>query len=71
LLLPPDRAVATWASVAVAPDAAERLMHGQSVEAERAWRVGRVRVYSQAGSFIAIGEVTDDCRLVPRRVFAS
>jgi tRNA pseudouridine55 synthase len=69
LLLPPDCAVATWPSVAVAPDAAERLTHGQPVEADTTWQVGRVRVYSQAGSFIAIGEVTEDRRLVPRRVF--
>lgn len=69
LLLPPDRALAEWARVAVEPDAAERLVHGQSVEAQSAWPIGRTRVYSQAGSFIAIGEVTEDRRLVPRRVF--
>jgi tRNA pseudouridine55 synthase len=69
LLLPADRALAAWARVAIAPDAAARLMHGQSVEADSAWPVGRVRIYSQAGTFIAIGEVTADHRLVPRRVF--
>jgi tRNA pseudouridine55 synthase len=69
LLLPSDCAVAAWPLVAVAPDAAERLTHGQSVEAETTWQAGRVRIYSRSGSFIAIGEVTEDRRLVPRRVF--
>jgi tRNA pseudouridine55 synthase len=69
LLLPADRAVATWPRVELGPAATERLMHGQSVEAGETWQAGRVRVYTDAGSFIAIGDVTEDRRLVPRRVF--
>jgi tRNA pseudouridine55 synthase len=71
LLLPADRALAGWASVAIAPAAAHRLTHGQSVEADSAWPVGRVRVYADAGRFIAVAEVTEDRRLVPHRVFTS
>jgi tRNA pseudouridine55 synthase len=71
LLLPPDCALAAWDSVVVPREAAERLTHGQSVDAATAWPIGRVKVYTEAGSFVAIGEVTAQRRLVPRRVFSS
>jgi tRNA pseudouridine55 synthase len=69
-LLPPDRALAGWPSVLLSAEAARRVEHGQTVPAEAAWPLGRVRVYRQPGDLLAIGEVTADRRLAPQRVFA-
>jgi tRNA pseudouridine55 synthase len=68
-LLPLDAALPAWPDVVLTSEAAERLAHGQSVAADRVWPVGRVRVYTPTGEFLAIGEVTADARVVPRRVF--
>ena len=69
LLLPADAALPTWGSVHLkSPDVA-RLARGQALPAEPEWPRGFVKVYSPAGGFIAIGEVTEDLRLAPTRVF--
>ena len=70
LLLPPDAALSGWPTVQLDKTAAVRLGHGQAVPADAAWPLGRVRVYVEPHEFVAIGEVTAQRRLVPRRVFA-
>jgi tRNA pseudouridine55 synthase len=68
-LLPPDRALAGWPEVLLSGEAAERLAHGQAVAADSAWPQGRVKVYREPRELLAIGEITPDRRLTPRRVF--
>jgi tRNA pseudouridine55 synthase len=69
LLLPPDAAIPGIPPVSVSAATATRLAHGQSVPAEPAWPPGIVRVYSEEGAFLALGQVTGDGRLAPQRVF--
>ena len=69
-LLPPDRALTGWPEVSLSGEAAERLVHGQTVAADPGWPLGRVKVYREPRDFLAIGEITPDRRLAPHRVFA-
>jgi tRNA pseudouridine55 synthase len=69
-LLPPERALPGWPEVLLSRDAAERLARGQAVAADPAWPQGRVMVYREPRELVAIGEVTPERRLAPRRVFA-
>jgi tRNA pseudouridine55 synthase len=69
VLLPADAALPTWPSAKLEPDAVARVARGQAVPAEPEWPFGPIRVYSSTGQFIAIGEVTDQRRLAPTRVF--
>jgi tRNA pseudouridine55 synthase len=68
-LLPPDRALAGWAVVRLPHAAAERLSKGQGLAADPAWPIGPVAVYGEPDDFVAIGTVTADGRLLPKRVF--
>ena len=68
-LLPPDRALAGWPEVLLSGATAERLAHGQAVAADPAWPSGRVKVYREPRELLAIGEITAERVLVPRRVF--
>ncbi len=68
-LLPPDRALAGWPEVLLSGQNAERLAHGQAVAAEPGWPCGRVKVYREPRELLAIGEITPDRFLAPRRVF--
>jgi tRNA pseudouridine55 synthase len=69
LLLPADSALPDWPSAMLDADAADRLGHGQAVAADPAWPLGPTKIYRAPGELLAIGEVTADGRLVPRRVF--
>jgi tRNA pseudouridine55 synthase len=71
-LLPPDAALTGFAAVAVDAGAADRFGHGQAVSAEGIEERGLVRVYGPGGTedFLGVGEVTDEGRIAPRRVFA-
>lgn len=68
-LLPPDRALTGWPEVSLSAEAAERLAHGQAVAADPGWPLGRVKVYREPRELLAIGEITADRVLAPRRVF--
>jgi tRNA pseudouridine55 synthase len=69
LLLPADAALPAWPSAHLGPADVARLARGQAVPAAPAWPSGPVKVYSLTSQFIAIGEVTEDRRLAPTRVF--
>jgi tRNA pseudouridine55 synthase len=69
LLLAPDAALVGWPTARVGPDAATRLAGGQPVPAEPHLPVGRVKVQDEAGTLIAIGQVTSEGQLAPKRVF--
>jgi tRNA pseudouridine55 synthase len=70
LLLPADRALVDWPRVVVSAAAAARIQHGQEIAAEEPWPLGRVKIYKESQEFLAIGEVTAERRLAPRRVFS-
>lgn len=69
LLLPIDRAVAAWPHIRLADDMAFYLMRGQPVLVPKLQAKGRVRLYNRQGTFIGVGEVLDDGRVSPRRLF--
>jgi tRNA pseudouridine55 synthase len=68
-LLPADGAIESWPRIDLAPEAAARLLHGQKLAADAGWPRGQVRVYGGPSEFLAIGDVTEEGELVPRKVF--
>jgi len=70
LLLPVDSAVADWPVVRLDTDMSFYVRRGQAVLVPRAPTEGRVRLYSDAGEFLGIGEVADDGRIAPKRLLA-
>ena len=68
-LFPVDSALAGWARVVPDDEAVQRLLHGQKVLADPSWPRGPVTVYAEPAKFLAIGDVTDEGYLEPRRVF--
>ena len=70
LLLPMDSALEGHPAVQLEPDSAFYLRQGQPVLVPRAPTEGWVRVYDADG-FVGMGEVLDDGRIAPRRLFKS
>ncbi len=74
LLLPMDGVLADWPSVQVDDTSAHYLSTGQAVQVTRAPTAGWVMLYRlsqppSAPQFLGIGEVLDDGRVTPRRIF--
>ncbi len=69
LLLPIDSAVAGWPRVQLGDDMAFYLLRGQPVLIPKVQAQGFMRLYNRDGSFIGVGEVLDDGRVAPRRLF--
>lgn len=71
VLLAPDAGLAGWPVVRLQADAEDVFRHGNPVSADtKAGAMpGNVRVHDAAGRVIGLGEVRDDGRLHPRRVF--
>ena len=68
-LLPADVALADWPDCHIAEDAAERFCSGQAVEVADDIREGLVRVYAGSERFIGVGQMGEDHRVAPRRIF--
>ena len=68
-LLAVDRALQQWPSVVVEEALCKPLTQGQAVQAAPEWPHAWVRVYSPENTFIGIGEVQVQGKLVPRRIF--
>lgn len=69
LLLPVESALGAWPEVRLGTDTAYYLKQGQPVLVPRAPTRGWVRLYEEAGRFIGMGEIQDDGRVAPRRLF--
>ncbi len=69
VLIPADRALGHLPAVELSVDATFYLVRGQSVRAGGLPREGWVRLYAEDAGFLGLGEVTDDCRVAPRRLF--
>lgn len=68
-LLPPDTALESMPAVHLDTEAAARFSAGQELTAPEATFVGLVRVYGGEDEFVGVGDVSQYCRLAPRRVF--
>lgn len=67
-LLGIDAALVNLPSVELVAAVAEYLCDGQAVIVPHAPTSGMLRIYTQQGSFIGIGEVLEDGRVAPRRL---
>lgn len=71
LLLPVDSAVADWPVIRLDEDMSFYMRRGQALQVPRAPTEGRVRLYTEAGEFLGIGEIADDGRIAPKRLLAA
>lgn len=71
LLLPLDSALAHWPALQVRGDSAFYLRQGQAVLVPRAPTQGWVRLYQGEEEFFGLGEILDDGRVEPRRLFGN
>ncbi|MGI9263793.1 MAG: tRNA pseudouridine(55) synthase TruB, partial [Gammaproteobacteria bacterium] len=72
LLLPADAALQGWPERRIDEMSVERFMGGQAVaclETGDPAFTGLVRVYAESGRFLGIGELGQDGKLAPRRIF--
>jgi tRNA pseudouridine55 synthase len=74
-LLPEDSPVSAFAEVHLDPQSAEFFIQGQSVIHPQVYRFGAegdiVRVFVEGGRFLGVAEVSDDARVLPRRLIAN
>ena len=71
LLQPMEAAVAQWPSVRLPEGVAFYLRKGQPVLVPHSPTEGWVRIHSERAGFIGVGEVLDDGRIAPRRLFVT
>nr|VFJ89068.1 MAG: tRNA pseudouridine synthase B [Candidatus Kentron sp. LFY] len=69
LLLPMDAALSDWPRVSLPEDVVYYLTKGQPVLIPHAPTHGRVRIYDARQRFLGVGEILDDGRVAPRRLF--
>lgn len=70
LLMPSDQGLAHLPALSLPENLARYLKLGQSVRSIKATSPGLVRLYSDTSGFMGLGEVSDDFRLSPKRLFA-
>lgn len=68
LLLPADTALGALPDIRVTEDSGYYLRQGQPVLVPHLPTEGMVRIHTEAGEFLGVGEVLDDGRLAPRRL---
>ena len=68
-LLPMEAAVSGWPSVQLPEGVAFYLRKGQPVLVPHSPTQGWVRIHTERAGFIGVGEVLDDGRIAPRRLF--
>ena len=71
LLRPMEAAVSRWPSVLLTEGIAFYLRKGQPVLVPHSPTEGWVRIHAERAGFIGVGEVLDDGRIAPRRLFTS
>ena len=69
LLVPVDQALRHWPSVMLDASQSARIVHGQALDWPGAGDDSNCRIYSSAGKFIGLGQVSGG-RLLPRRLMA-
>ena len=71
LLRPMEAAVSQWPSVLLPEGVAFYLRKGQPVLVPHSPTEGWVRIHAERAGFIGVGEVLDDGRIAPRRLFVT
>ena len=69
VLLPLDTALEFMQSVTLTEDAVYNVARGQPVLVPRAPTSGLLRLYGAGAQFVGVGEILDDGRVAPRRLF--
>lgn len=69
ILMPAEEALHDWDDVELSEDAAFYIFRGQAVQVPNAPTEGLVRLFSEKDGFIGIGEIMDDGRVKPNRLF--
>jgi len=69
VLMPAEDALHDWESVNLSADAAFYICRGQAVQVPNAPTEGLVRLFSEEKGFLGIGEILDDGRVKPHRLF--
>jgi len=68
LLLPLDRGLESWPMVQLSGEEQVRFTHGNPALVQATHR-GKVRVYALSGEILGLGEVRDDHKVHPKRLF--
>lgn len=68
LLLPLDKGLEAWPVVELSGEGKLRFTHGNPAPVRETCR-GKVRVYEQGGKILGLGEVSEDSRVYPKRLF--
>lgn len=71
LLVPIDRALQDYPPLTLGSSEASYLRNGHAVACGSDLPLGRVRLYDTGGTFLGLGELLDDGRVVPRRLFGA
>lgn len=69
ILMPAEDALHDWDSIDLTEDAAFYICRGQAVQVPNAPTEGLVRLFSEEKGFLGIGEIMDDGRVKPNRLF--
>jgi tRNA pseudouridine55 synthase len=69
LLLPVDSALQNWPEIKLTADSAFYLRSGQAVMVPKAPAEGMVRIYDELNDFVGVGEIDDDGKVAPKRLF--
>ena len=68
LLLPLDRGLESWPMVELSGEEQVRFTHGNPAPV-RETQSGNVRVYAKSGEILGLGEIRDDHKVYPKRLF--
>lgn len=68
-LRPMESALSGWPEINLSADLAFYVRQGQAVQIPQAPTSGWVRLYDQSGCFMGVGEIQDDGKVAPRRLF--
>jgi len=68
LLLPMEDALKSWPDIILTETSLFYILQGQPVQVSPAPADGLVRLFSQGGKFIGVGQVLDDGRIGPKRL---
>ena len=68
LLLPLDTGLESWPIIALSGEEQVRFTHGNPAPVQETHR-GKVRVYALSGKILGLGEVRDDHKVHPKRLF--
>lgn len=67
-LLPMEDALKSWPDIILTENSLFYVQQGQPVQVPQAPAEGLVRLFSQSGKFIGVGQVLDDGRVGPKRL---